>query len=81
MQVEIKIFAAVRDVAGRDSVSLELSDSATVADVREALCATFPQAAGLLKSAAFAVDQMYATDATPVASDREIACIPPVSGG
>lgn len=81
MKVEVKIFAAVREVAGRESVSLELPAQATVADVRTALAEHFPQAAGLLQSASFAINQEYAADGVSIRPADEIACIPPVSGG
>ncbi len=53
----------------------------TVRQLRQALAEQIPALALLLPQVLFALDAEYATDDTPLASDIEIACIPPVSGG
>jgi molybdopterin converting factor subunit 1 len=81
MIVRVKLFAAAKQAAGADEIEVELPDPATVSALRIALASRFPQLAPLLRAALFAVDAEYGTDATRLASDSEIACIPPVSGG
>lgn len=81
MIVTVKLFALARELAGRDELELELADGATVADLRRALAANQPRLRTLLSHAHFAVDSQYATDATPIHANSELALIPPVSGG
>ena len=81
MKLRIKLFAAMRDAAGADSVEIEVREGATVTDVRAALIERFPEQQALLARVLFAVDAQYAGDTVPVSPRAEIACIPPVSGG
>jgi len=81
MQCRVKLFARARDLAGTDEVSVVLPDTATVADLRQALARAYPALAGLLERSALAVDNEFANDAQPVRPDAEVALLPPVSGG
>ncbi|MCC9608843.1 MoaD/ThiS family protein [Blastopirellula sp. JC732] len=81
MRVCVKLFAAVRDIAGDEKVELEVSESADIAEVRAAMIAKWPKLEPYSRFLNFAVNQNYATAATRVAAEDEIACIPPVSGG
>jgi len=80
MRVEVLLFGHYRDIA--DSVELEgLPDDATVADVAKALEARDPRFLHVLDRARFAVAGTFAAESTPVASDDEVAVLPPMSGG
>lgn len=81
MKRTVFLFAAARQHGGHAEVELELPDSATVRDLRQAIIRQFPQLEPLVKRCHFALDQEYATDSMPLAAASEIACIPPVSGG
>ena len=81
MKVRVKLFAVAKQAAGAEAIDLEVPDDAVVADVRTALLAAVPALAPTARHLLFAVDAEYARDTTPVAQAREIACIPPVSGG
>lgn len=82
MQLEVLVFAAVRDLAGCDVVEVELPDPVLAADVIEALGRRFPQLSGLLPSCRLAVDCEYVTGETAIVDPSvEVALIPPVSGG
>jgi molybdopterin converting factor subunit 1 len=82
MTVQIRLFAILRERAGRESIELELRDGATVSDVlrtlreREPLADLIGQMPVLM-----AVNRDYATPATRLRADDELALIPPVSGG
>lgn len=80
MTVTVRLFARVREIAGADSVPVQVGRG-SVADVRSALAARFPAAAGLIARSALAVGGEYAADDRPVTAADEIALIPPVSGG
>lgn len=81
MKVEVLLFALARDRAGRDTVSVELAEAACVGDLRTALAAAHPELADILSRSMIALDSDFAADTQPLSGAREIACIPPVSGG
>ena len=81
MMIELLLFASSKDLFGKPRISIELSNEATVGDLKAALTAQQPDAASLIQRCAFSVDQQYATDTTVILAKHEIAMIPPVSGG
>jgi molybdopterin converting factor subunit 1 len=81
MIVTVKLFAAARQVAGREAIEIELSDTAVIADVRSEMAKRIPELAFLIGPSRFAVNAEYVTEATKIRATDEIALIPPVSGG
>jgi len=81
LTVRVLLFAAARDLAGADTVTVELPAGATVADLRATLSKTFTALAPLLAKSAIAVNQDFAEDSHVLAATDEVAVIPPVSGG
>jgi len=81
MIARVRLFAAARQLAGADQITVELAEGATVADLRRALTERYPTLAPLLPQTLFAIDTEYVGDTAVVAPEAEIACIPPVSGG
>lgn len=81
MNVNVKLFARARDIAGADCVSIELPVSACVRDLRSALCKRYPDLRPLAPSLLISLRTDYAQDDTPIRPGDEIACFPPVSGG
>jgi molybdopterin synthase catalytic subunit/molybdopterin converting factor small subunit len=76
VQVQIRLFAGLRERAGTAARELELADGATVGDVWPALeLGSEPD--GLL----YAVNRRYAGRETPLSAGDVVALIPPVSGG
>ena len=76
MRVSVRLFAGLRERAGRSAQDLELSEGATVADVWPHL-GLGEEPAGLL----YAVNREYATREQELVEGDEVALIPPVSGG
>jgi molybdopterin synthase catalytic subunit len=76
MTVTVRLFAILRQRAGRDSIELELPEGARVADA----LAQLDHLAGGLKLV-MAVNREYAAADHPLAPGDELALIPPVSGG
>jgi molybdopterin synthase catalytic subunit/molybdopterin converting factor small subunit len=74
--VRVRLFAMLRQRAGRDALELELPDGARVSD---ALAAVEDLAAGL--PLVLAVNREYAAPEQVLEADDELALIPPVSGG
>jgi molybdopterin synthase catalytic subunit/molybdopterin converting factor small subunit len=76
MVVHVRLFAALRERAGRDAIELELPDGALVSD---ALAAVDDLARDL--PLVLAVNREYAAPGDVLAPGDELALIPPVSGG
>ena len=81
MNVSVRLFAAARQIAGSDLVTLELSDTADVAELRGALVRRYPALDPLRDHLRFAINAEYAGEDKAIHAADEIACIPPVSGG
>ena len=76
MTVRVRLFAMLRERAGRDVVELELPDGASVGD---ALAALQDVTAGV--TCVLAVNRDYADSGRILTAGDELALIPPVSGG
>ncbi len=81
MDIEIRLFATLKDRAGRERVQVEVTNPATVATVKAALATAYPVLAPAVDSALVAVNREFAFDHSPVTTEDEIALFPPVSGG
>jgi molybdopterin synthase catalytic subunit len=74
--VRVRLFAQLRERAGRSELELELPEGARV---RDALAAVGPLADGL--PVVMAVNREYAAEDAVLAAGDELALVPPVSGG
>ncbi len=81
MTLHVLLFAKLRDAAGAESVAVDLTAHATVAELRRRLAEMHPALTPLLERCAVAVDHDFADDSRPLAEGNEVAIIPPVSGG
>lgn len=81
MRVTVKLFARARELGGGDAVDVEVPAGATVGELRECVRAQVPALAGFVGRCAVAVDGEYVVDADILGDGREVALIPPVSGG
>jgi len=82
MTVTVRLFAMLRERAGRDAIELELADGARVADALEALRDGTALGEALERiPVRVAVNREYVGSDTPLAEGDEVALIPPVSGG
>jgi molybdopterin converting factor subunit 1 len=80
-RIQVRFFAAARDIAGCEQAAIEIEAETTVASLRSRLVDEYPALAALLKHSLLAVGQQYATDQTVLSDGDEVALIPPVSGG
>lgn len=76
MKVSVRLFASLRERAGRDELELDLPEGARVAD---ALAAVEHLAPGV--SLVLAVNREYASEDVVLHAGDELAVVPPVSGG
>jgi molybdopterin converting factor subunit 1 len=82
VRISVKLFAILRERAGRSALELDLPDGATVADAIDRL----RDEPGLDEPldrirVAVAVNREYASAAEPLSAGDELALVPPVSGG
>jgi molybdenum cofactor biosynthesis protein MoaC len=82
MTVRVRLFAILRERAGRESLEVELREGATVADAIERL-SECEQLAELFARMPLrlAVNRAYADPETPLRAGDELALVPPISGG
>ncbi len=79
--VEVRYFASLADRAGRASEALEIGDDARVEDLWTLVLERHPGLGGLRRRPLVACDLEYATWDRRLAGVREVAFLPPVSGG
>jgi len=76
MQISVRLFAALRERAGENVVTVELDDGARVSDALASLRKLTEDVPVVM-----AVNHEYADADTPLTAGDELALIPPVSGG
>ena len=81
MLITIRYFAAAREAANTETETIEASDGADVAAVRDLVAARHTSLAPLLPRCAVAVNRSYATAQTALRDGDELALLPPVGGG
>lgn len=83
MVLQVRLFAVLRERAGRDSLEVEVAEGATVADALKALAAESAPLADALEAmpVVMAVNRSYVDPEATLAAGDELALIPPVSGG
>jgi Molybdopterin converting factor, small subunit len=80
MTVTVRFFASYADTLGVPSMSVEIGNGETVADVLRAV-ELLPGASMLPPSPLVAVNHSYARLTDVLSNGDEIAVIPPVAGG
>ncbi|MGH2637497.1 MAG: MoaD/ThiS family protein [Actinomycetota bacterium] len=77
--VRVRLFAALRDLAGASEVEVE---GATVADVVDGLAARFGERFDrVARAGSVVVDGERASPDTHLSGGEQVALLPPVSGG
>ncbi len=81
MTVRVLLFAQARDLAGSESLEIDLPEGAVLSDLKQTLLTRAPELLPIAGSLLFAVNNDYASENSPLPHQAEIACFPPVSGG
>jgi molybdopterin synthase catalytic subunit len=81
MEIQVKLFAILKDRAGKSHIHVELPDDATVSVLLDRLAAVQPALAPSIATCVVAVNQEFAFGSTPIQAGDEVALFPPVSGG
>ncbi|MBX3467507.1 MAG: molybdopterin converting factor subunit 1 [Planctomycetes bacterium] len=80
-ELEVHLFASVREAVGRDRVRVALDAPARAADLLDGLAREHPAIAAARRSLAVAVNQAIVGPDHALAPGDEVALIPPVGGG
>lgn len=80
MKIELLFFGITTDLVGKNSLKYELSENATVKDLKDGLVADFDSLAKI-DEYAIAVNENYANEEVMLSEGDLVAIIPPVSGG
>lgn len=81
MQLDVRLFARAKDLAGAESVSVDLTDGAAVSDLKVALASQYPTLEPIVAHLLVAIGTDYADDSTELNASSQVSCFPPVSGG
>jgi molybdopterin converting factor small subunit len=81
MQVTIRLFGRLHDLAGAAELPRRFPAGATVGSAWEALSAEFPSLAPYARFVSAAVNADFARMSSALADGDEVAFLPPVSGG
>ena len=81
MTLTVKLFAALRDLAGSDAIEVDLPDGAAVRELRLEIEKRLPLVRNLLARSVIAVNHDTVDNEQVLAPADECAVIPPVSGG
>lgn len=81
MKVKVLLFASLADRVGTGTEEIEVPPPATVTDLWERLVAIHPELGEISSRPMVACDMEYAGWDRELAGVREVAFLPPVSGG
>lgn len=81
MQITVELNGVLCRLAGAQNLTIELNDSATVADAMEAVEKKLPNAADRLEVTAVAIGDSLVHRGMILEGDETLVLIPPVSGG
>ena len=81
MQCQVLLFAQLAQAIGKDRITIELSNGATVNDALTKLAQEHETIAQMRNSIAVAINEQYCNANTEIKDGDTLALIPPVSGG
>ncbi len=81
MRITVRLFARLRELAGTETLAVDLLEPATVADAWRATVEVAPALAPFDRAISCAVNANFSRMSHPVAAGDDVAFLPPVSGG
>ena len=81
MRVRVRLFASLREAAGRSEVELDLPEGATAEEAWQRLAGEHTGLAARRARLTAAVNRSYAPFDTRLRDGDELVFVPPVSGG
>ena len=81
MRVTVRLFARLKELAGTDSMTVEVAEPATVAEVWQAATSAVPALVPHSRALSCAVNATFARMSQRISDGDDVAFLPPVSGG
>ena len=81
MRVNVRLFAGLRELAGADTLALDVTEPATVATVWQATTVAAPALVPFERAISCAVNAAFSRMSQSVSEGDDVAFLPPVSGG
>ncbi|ETX05113.1 MoaD/ThiS family protein [Candidatus Entotheonella palauensis] len=81
MHIQIKLFALLREIAGTDTVALEVPEAANAGQALHKLSQQHPALQPYLENVRLALKMDFVDAAAHLEEGDELHLIPPVSGG
>lgn len=81
MRITVRLFARLRELAGAETLVVDVPEAATVADVWRATAAHAPALIPFERAISCAVNADFSRMSAPVTTGDDVAFLPPVSGG
>jgi molybdopterin converting factor subunit 1 len=81
MRVRVRLFARLRELAGREAWDIEVPANATVAEAWTAVTTAHPALAPFGRAVSCAVNASFSRLSQSLHEGDDIAFLPPVSGG
>jgi molybdopterin synthase catalytic subunit len=81
MEIEVRLFATLKDIAGQPRLTVTVTEPATVQSVLAAIANSYPALAETVASSVVSVNKDFAIETTAVQPNDDVAIFPPVSGG
>jgi len=81
VKIKVRLFAALHELLGQREVTLEVSEGATIDDLRDRLVEEHPVVRKFVPVLVWAVNEEYVPSEHRLRDGDEVALIPPISGG
>ena len=81
MELQVRLFASLKEIAGSSQVLIKIQDRAAVSDLLLELFKIFPQMQAYSGTILVSINLEYADRSQLIKSGDEISIFPPVSGG
>jgi molybdopterin converting factor subunit 1 len=81
MHIQVKLFALLREIAGTDTIALEVPEAASTGQVLHQLSQQHPALQPYLENVRLALKMDFVDEAARLDEGDELHLIPPVSGG
>ena len=81
IKVRVRLFAALREVTGKEVIDVDVSSGTTAGALLETLVADHPKLGPFAQVVQVAVNREFTHRETELQADDEVAFLPPVSGG
>lgn len=80
-KIDLRLYASVKDLLGKDRITVVWTDDMTVGDLRKRLNESFPILSVVNAQFTISVNRRAVNDRKSIQMTDELAVLPPISGG